>query len=431
MNESVILPADTYLVINKTVLNDQDRNILIKLYQPIVGGTAINLYLSLWSSLDLLELFSKEKTHHSLMSNMGIRLSDIKIAREKLEAIGLIQTYFKDGSINNYIYELYSPLSASEYFSNPILATTLYNHVGEEEYKKLVEYFKMPRFNLREYENISKNMSEVFQSFPSDHLLHLETDMRGKQKIKNKLVSNIDLDSVLGLIPDGIIKVKSITREVRTLIDNLSFIYNLDEDALLNLIRSSLTDKGTIDRDKIRIQARSYYTFEHSGKLPSIVYKNQPDYLRAPLGDVSPKAKMIYQFEQTTPYDFLCGKNKGIAPTKNEKLVLEYLLIDLGMMPGVVNVLVDYVLRINNNKLTKNFVEAIATQWVRSDIKTVTEAMDLAQKEIKSRNKRVNKERTKVKVEKNKPVWFDENQEKEELSSEELEKIKKEFEQFS
>ena len=41
-----VLPADTFLVVNKTVLQD-DRKILISLYEPLIGGLAINLYYTL------------------------------------------------------------------------------------------------------------------------------------------------------------------------------------------------------------------------------------------------------------------------------------------------------------------------------------------------------------------------------------------------
>jgi replication initiation and membrane attachment protein len=57
------------------------------------------------------------------------------LARKKLEAIGLIKTYYKGGDINNYVYELYSPLNASEFFSNPILAVSLFYYITIIHYK--------------------------------------------------------------------------------------------------------------------------------------------------------------------------------------------------------------------------------------------------------------------------------------------------------
>ena len=40
-----ILPADMYIVVNKTVLQENDSKILTMLYQPIIGIGAVNLYL--------------------------------------------------------------------------------------------------------------------------------------------------------------------------------------------------------------------------------------------------------------------------------------------------------------------------------------------------------------------------------------------------
>ena len=119
-----LLPADTYIVKNNTILNNESRLILVKLYQPIIGTVAVNLYFSLWSNLDVSQIISVAYTHHNLMAMMRIKLDDILEAREKLEAIGLLKTYVKKGSVNNYIYELYSPLEPYEFFDNPILAKT-------------------------------------------------------------------------------------------------------------------------------------------------------------------------------------------------------------------------------------------------------------------------------------------------------------------
>ena len=123
MLKKIVLPADTYIVVNKTILNDQDRKLLSMLYQPIIGSVATNLYFSLWSNLDRNEIISTEYTHHYLMANMQLNLDEIIEARERLEGIGLLKVFFQEGNINRYIYELYSPVSSYEFFNNPILNT--------------------------------------------------------------------------------------------------------------------------------------------------------------------------------------------------------------------------------------------------------------------------------------------------------------------
>ena len=101
--------------------------------------------------------------------------------------------------------------------------------------------------------------------------------------------------------------------------------------------------------------------------------------------------------------------------------ILEYLLIDMNLKPGVVNVLIDYVLKINNNKLVKNFIELIAEQWSRSKIETVEDAMNFAEKEYK-KNKTVKQPTRKVEK---KPEWFNKEIEKEAASSSEIDEINK------
>ena len=105
-----VLPADTFIVVNKTMLNDSDRNLLMLLYQPIIGSQAISLYYTLWSYLDKSELLSNEWTHHHILRDMMISSSEFIDAKIKLEAIGLIKTYLKNNkyarkntTINNII----------------------------------------------------------------------------------------------------------------------------------------------------------------------------------------------------------------------------------------------------------------------------------------------------------------------------------------
>jgi replication initiation and membrane attachment protein len=143
-------------------------------------------------------------------------------------------------------------------------------------------------------------------------------------------------------------------------------------------------------------------------------------------------AKMMYIFENTSPYNFLKGRNNGVKPSPRELTLLDELLIDYKLNPGVVNVLIDYVLKINNKKLTKNFVEAIASQWARLKIETVEDAMKQAKKEHKSRMKAEVTATKYVKniKEENVPEWFDKNIQKQEINNEEektLQELLKEF----
>ena len=414
MNRS-LLPADTYIVKNATILNNECRNILIKLYQPVIGSTAVSLYFTLWSNLDSLEIIGTEYNHHNLMSNMGLRLDDILEAREKLEAIGLLKTYLKKGSVNSYIYELYSPLSPYEFISNPILLTTLKNNISKNEYEKIIKFFSIPVIDLSEYEEITASFKDTFAV--TDLAEVKEESIRNVKSLDIVIDKKIDLNMILSNIPDEYLNRKAVSKEIKSLIYKLAFIYNLSEEEMSELIRSSINEKHLIDKNLLRKNCQNYYTFEHKGSMPTLVYKKQPEYLRKQVSDTSKKSKLIYTFESLSPYDFLTGRNKGVKPSKSDLSVLETLLVDYDFNPGVINVLIDYVLKINNNKLTRNFVLKIADQWKRSNIKNIEDAMKLCKNENK--NKKTVKSRN-IKTKEEKPEWFNQNIEIDEASDEDI-----------
>ena len=425
-----VLPADTFVVINRTILNDQDRKLLTMLYQPIIGQTAISLYFTLWSYLDRNEIISLEWTHHHLMTSMRIKLSEIVEAREKLEGIGLLKSYIKKGNINNFVYELYSPLSAHEFINNPVLDTSLYNNVGASEYEKIISYFKIPKMNLKEYIDITCNFNEVFESTKLNSYDHVIQDIKKRNVNKLAISSKIDLDTIFSSIPEEMFNQRSVTKDIKELLYKISFIYDFDDEKMVELIRNSLTDKRTIDKADLKKNSKKVYQFENFGKLPSLLYRNQPEYLRKPVGDTSKKAKIIYQFETTTPYDFLLSKYDGIRLSKSDTAILEYLLVDMNLKPGVVNVLIDYVLKINNNKLTRSFIETIASQWARSKVETVEAAMNLAEKENKNRMTYSEKKQARNISLEEKPVWFEKNIEKNVATKEEIEEMEKILSEF-
>lgn len=419
-----VLPADTYVVVNKTIFNNNDRRILSMLYQPIIGSTAVNLYFTLWSFLDKNEVKSIEWTHHHLMVNMGLKLDYIIEAREKLEGIGLLRTFVKKDNVNKYIYELYSPISGYDFFMNPVLSVALYNNLGKSEYEKTMSYFKNPRVIMSGYEDITCKFSDIYDSSVGINDYNYD-DIRREERIGFFVEPKFDLDNVIGMIPDLVLNHKSITHEMRELIYKLSFIYDFNEDNIRYVISNSINEKHNIDKDLLRDNSRKFYNFENGGNLPKLVYRNQPEYLRKPVGDVSLRAKAIYFFETTSPHDFLYEKNNCVEPSSSELKLIESLMIDYNLNPGVVNVLIDYVLRINNNKLTKSFLTTIASQWVRAKVETVEQAMKMAEKEYSNRSGV--KDKKKIQVE-TVPEWFNKNITESNVSDEEqkrfLEKLK-------
>ena len=420
MKDLILSPADTYIVINKSILDNDDRTILTMLYQPIIGPLPIMLYFSLWADLDKSELMSVEHTHHHLATNMQISLSEIKEARKKLEAIGLLKTFFKKENVNTYIYQLYSPVKANEFFNHPILNIVLYNNTGKKEYEKLKNYFKMPKINTSSYEDITVSFTDVFKSVPLTSYDIVNEDIRKTNIRTLNLDTNFDFEFLESSLPKNLDKNKLFSKDVKELIVQLSFLYQLDAVKMQDIIPICLTERGTINKEELRKTCRNYYQFDNHGLLPTIVYNTQPEYLKKPPGDTSKRAKMIYTFESINPYELLKSKNNGAEPTTRDLKLAEDLVIKYGLNYGVVNVLIDYILKTNDNKLSRNLAETIAGQWQRNKIETVDDAMRQAEKHHKQykKNTQTTIKTKKANIEKL-PEWFDKKIDKQEASQEE------------
>lgn len=411
-----IASIDSYVVINKTLLNDSDRKVLNMLYQPIIGINSISLYFSLWSDLNKSDILSTEFLHHHLMSYTKMSLDEIVSARKRLEALGLLKTYYKSGDINNYVYELYSPLSASEFFSNPILSFSLFSSVGKKEYDSIINYFKMPKINVEGFENISVKFSDLYRMTTKDI-----DDVTVKSiKKKDKLDILVDNFVDFNLIEERISKVlgkDSLSDRLKKLINKLAYLYNYDSITMSNIILNSLSDKGDISEAELKKNSKNYYLFENKGKTPSLIYSSKVNNKEKPKNT---RESLINCFENLSPYEFLKSRYKGAEPTKRDISLVESLLVDQELEPGVINVLIDYVLRVNDMKLNKAFIEAIASQWKMLGISTAENAMRQAKKEFnKTKKKTSTKEKTIEKL----PEWYDKKIEKETLTKEEEQEL--------
>ena len=431
MKKNNILPADTYVVVNKSIIDNEDRKILTMLYQPVIGPLPIMLYFSLWSDLDKSEIISKEYTHHHLATNMHLTLEEIVECRRKLEAIGLLKSFYKEENINNYIYQIYSPIKAYDFFNHPILNVVLYNNTGKKEYEELKLYFKIPRINTSSYTDITASFTEVFNSVPLTSYDILNDDIRQKNVLKLNINSNFDFDFLIDSLPIGIDKNKLFPKEIKELILELSFLYDLDVIKMQDIIMSCLNEKNTINKEELRKTCRNYYQFDNHGLLPSVVYNSQPEYLKKPEGDTSKRAKMIYTFETLRPYELLKSKNNGAEPTTRDLKLSEDLIIKYGLKPGVTNVLIDYILKTNNNKLTRSLAETIAGQWQRLNIETVDDAMKVAEKEHKKYRKNKTAIKTRTIKEEKLPEWFNKEIKKQEVSKDSLEEMQNLLKEYS
>ena len=423
-----ILPIDRYIVTANGLLHDYDRKVLTFLYQPLIGSACHSLYMTLWAELEENRLWSESSTHHLLMNLLDLNLKDIFHARLKLEGIGLLKTYVKsiDGE-RSFIYELLPPLNPEQFFLDGMLNIYLYRKIGKKHFARLKRFFSDQQLPKEQgYQDVTKAFQDVFISGAPENLQYLQdlTEELDSDENERFIGRNdqrgislegytFDFDLLLSGLHESLVPRKAINQKVKEVISKLAFLYHIDAIQMKKFIMDALNEHDEIDVEQLRKAARDWYQFENYDQLPSLIERTQPEAHKQQRQ--KPKTKeeeLILYFETVSPLKVLRDLSVGGEPSASEIKIVEEVMINQKLLPGVINVLIWYVMLINDMKFTKGYVETIASHWARKQLKTVQEAMDFARTEHKNKTAK-----NAGKTAKKKPIrteflpdWFDEAQ---------------------
>lgn len=389
-----IVPVDTYEVQFSGFLHDLDRKVLTMLYQPLIGAFAYSLYMTFWCDAEM--EFSKEQSHQRLMNVTQFSLKDIIAARKKLEAIGLLKTFKKDTEESRrFIYELQTPLSPASFFHDGVLNIYLYNRLGKKKYCEMRDFFLDKSSETEEYEETTASFNEVFMSLhPSEMTAGAYSEIQegGEGRLADRkpgksltiTEEEFDFDLLLSSVSSFILPKEVITPSIREAIIKLAYVYQMGPLEMSKQIQNAYHLNGELTEEHLRKEVQKWYRIENNNQLPQMAFRTQPQGLKS-ISSVEPvteEEKMIKFFEEVSPYKLL-ELQSGTRPAEADLNIVTYLMLEQKMMPGVVNVLLDYVLKTNDLKLTRSFVEKIASHWARKKVQTVPDAMELARSEQK------------------------------------------------
>ncbi|WP_226673681.1 replication initiation and membrane attachment family protein [Rossellomorea aquimaris] len=431
-----IQPIDHYTVGTNGMLQEYDRKIITFLYQPLIGSVCYSLYMSLWGEVEENRLWSTDSTHYHLMNVLSVNLQDVYEARMKLEGIGLLKVYEKkDDEDRQFLYELQPPLSPQEFFHDGMLNVYLYRKIGRTHYLRLKKFFTDVSVDMNQYTNITRSFQDVFTSEQINFLHHdanvdSETGT-GEQYMKYGKNDGLALDEVdfdfqllLAGLSESMVPRKAFTQNVKETVLKLSYLYGIDPLQMKNIVLSSLDADDAIDIELLRKTARDWYGMQTGDQLPDLTTRmevKKPAVRDKPL---SQEEELIDYLETTSPKDVLSDISNGGSPSKADLQAVEEVLMSQKLPIGVMNVLIQYVLLKTDMKLTKGYMEKIASHWSRKKVTSASEAMILAKNEHKQylewaegkKETKSNRRRKPIRTEKL-PDWFKEEETTEESDS--------------
>ncbi|HCY06940.1 MAG TPA: hypothetical protein DHS57_06710 [Erysipelotrichaceae bacterium] len=331
---------DTYQVI-KDDYRDDDYS-LFSLYLPIVGYRSIALYKLLIS-----ESYKRVivENHDRLCILLNISIDDLYEARLRLEEVMLLKTFNKE---NKYLYQIISPLSANVFLTNEFLTNELLKAIGVEQYEITATKFLSDKISTIDYKDItSKFVDGISNKFDNEVVFSQIKPIFDFKDINNEDI-DFNYEYFIRNTSDLVFPIEARNETNLRLIGKLATLYGISEDTMSILVgRCSSYENGTLDISKLKVLARR--------QKPEKTEHEDPYML--------------------SPVAFLQNKQNGIPVTSVDAKLLNYLSLQLNLKHEVINVLIEYVLDINQNKLPKNYVEKIAGEWVRENIDSKEKAI--------------------------------------------------------
>lgn len=359
---------DFYEVYLNSIISDFDHDTLTMLYQPIVGSHAISLYLTLYADY-------KKKSDicslEDLLLEMGIDITILTEAKNKLEGIGLIRTYYKKDKGQSFLkFVLYAPKTPKEFFDDILFKGLLISRIGEKKVQQYLRRYKTKKLDLDGYNEISASFNDVFKSSLDEDVYSSTLNIVGGYGRKVIDVSKgFNNAKFLSSLENFNILPKAIKKSDMKKISELALLYGVNEDIMGDYVSQAYrpNEKEKIDYEMVKelcVKDKSYQVLRKNGSN-NIAYSA-----------TSKMGKKVEMMQTYSALDYLKIKqNNGAVSPSDVKLITE-LNESYGLNSSVINVLIDYCLERNNNQLSRTYVTKIAASLNREGISSTLDAMN-------------------------------------------------------
>ncbi|MBU6080188.1 replication initiation and membrane attachment family protein [Allobacillus halotolerans] len=441
-----LLPNDRMKVMQQDVFFTDADSVLTLLYQPLIGREAVALFQFLKEEAAK-QVADASVSHHYVMTMLNMDLDEFFEARKRLEAIGLLKTFKESLSYTTFYYLLQRPFSAKGFFADSMYSVLLEHQVGQDVANQLKKKLIQPRKLPDSVQQLTTSFDDVFTTVAPKE----EAENPPIKQDKQVEESSLPVDWLKKMLSQQQLQPQSIlTQSNLIFMEKMIKIYDVNFLELEKAVMWAVTEASTLDRKEFHAMCKDIYYKKH-GTVPPRLYRhnaqseenplsNQPKSTNAstPNGNISKKEKLIHHFENITHRQLLEDhSSSGVASMKEIDMITE-MMETHGLSQPVMNVLVDYVLKRNQNKLSKNYLETIAAHWSRVKITTAEQAMDIAKREHHMYQQWQQKKQKQTKKSNEVlPKWFKEQKEsnkkqpaKQEKSADEIEKDRQELEQF-
>ncbi len=369
MEVKSIEPSSKLNIYTSFSLSNDDVQTLSLLYAPLIGSDAFSLYMYFNSLLERNKLACESLTHKDLFTIFSLKSKTFLEARYKLEAVGLLRTYYSE---DEYIYILNAPLTAKSFIKDVSLGLYLYSKLNKELYDYVYSHFKIAKIDKEGYENITKTFDEVFKSnvYNGEIFSKFEYILGKNPNLDFKISeTTFDYDYFTKEINHDFLECGE-TEEFKSQIINLAYTYEFNPYEMISLFNQSLNQRGYFDYKILKRKANALYLLKYNESGPSLSVKD----------DKSIDPKNIIEFlEHGSPKDILNACAPNFPPSYLGKMADIYTeLTDMGIKEiGVINCMIMKILTANNGEMPSvNYFKKAAITWLADNVMTTEDAIN-------------------------------------------------------
>jgi len=322
-----------------------DTNSLFIAYLNLCGKSAILLYGYLISA-DHLETL----THQKIVEHCQSTLEQLQYDLSNLEQYELIEAYYaKIDQQDTFTYILKSPLPIQAILSHEVFGRVLLQKLGSHRYERLRQRFSDKPSSKEAYTNISTAFDKkVLHAYDASNEQHFNSDPSPKAILENRFNSKMFLiECSLTTFPQNLRTKTNIQ-----VISDLGSLYNIPIIDMCTYVGKASTVNMVSNESSFSVEKLKGYVMHNS---EAVALEKDP--------------------YASSPILFLKSLQDNREPTTTEKRWISDLVTDQRLNYGVINVLLEYVLKTQNGQLNRAFVETVAATWARQNIETKEQAL--------------------------------------------------------
>lgn len=361
-----VLQSDVYQIKLASLISNVDKDVMVELYQPLVGANASILYLTLLKQKrNEGEENEYQLTH--LLNILQFTPAQYLSARRMLEGVGLLRSYRNEA--RQYIYVLYAPKNPKDFFDDVLFKGLLIQSIGEKETKKLASRYKVNLTIDQGYEEVSASFVDIFHPNYDDAAFkkNFKDSFVGHDEGRIRINFNDDLFTKYLSDTLGIPELSVGKRDLKE-IARYSTLFGFSEKQMASVVAGlySVETSPHIDFAKLAIKAEE----ELRNNKPSVSLEMSVMKSDDP---ISEKCRLM---DSTVPAKYLKILQNNTKVSNSDLQIVESLSKNYGFSNGVINAIIDYALEKCENTLNLNYCEKVASSLARGNAKTAIDAMN-------------------------------------------------------